>query len=207
VALGFASGDPAIVERQVGEGRVILVATSADASWTGWPLFPSYVPIVQELVADAVRGRIDERSVHVGQTISGRLPGRSAEPNVAVDLPDGNRQMAAVTSEGTARWIFAGVDRSGMYRVEYFPPLSKEELYAANVDTTESDLTRIGLDELRDDVWPGIPFESFDGQVGGDTPNSPIARRDAMHHWLLYASLALLLFETALASWLGRRSA
>lgn len=208
VALGFSSGDPAVVERQVGEGRSILVATSADASWTAWPLFPSYVPIVQELVSTAVRGRVDERSVAVGQPLSDGLPGNMAEATVHIELPDGARQHAAVTADGaTARWTYSKVDRSGMYRVEYGPPLAKEDLYAANVDTAESDLARVGLDELRDDVWPGIAFESFDGQVAGEAPNSPIVRRDAFHHWLLYAALALLLFETALASWLGRRAA
>ncbi|HET6880067.1 MAG TPA: BatA domain-containing protein [Pirellulales bacterium] len=208
VALAFSSGDPAIVERHVGEGHVILVATSADASWTGWPLFPSYVPVVQELVASAVRGRVEERSIEVGQTLTGLLGSRAAEPTVTVELPDGERQPAPVATEkGSSRWTFGGVDRSGVYRAEYGPPLAKEELFAANVETSESDLTRISLDELRDDVWPGIPFTSFDGQAAGEEPSTPIVRRDALHHWLLYAALALLLFETALASWLGRRSA
>lgn len=208
VALGFSSGDPAVVERQVGEGRSILVATSADASWTAWPLFPSYVPIVQDLVAAAVRGRIDERHLPVGQPLSDLLPGHAAETSVSIELPDGNRQHAAVATEGSAaHWTYSKIDRSGMYRVEYGPPLAKQDLYAANVDTAESDLARVSLDELRDDVWPGIAFESFEGQVASEASSSPIVRRDALHHWLLYAALALLLFETALASWLGRRSA
>ena len=208
IALAFTTGDAAVVERRVGEGRSILVATSADASWTGWPLFPSYVPIVQEMVSAAVRGRLDDRSVQVGQTLSGIVGSRAAEPGVTVELPDGNRQTApVVTEDGAVHWTFAGVDRSGVYRVEYGPPLAKQELYAANVDTSESDLTRISLDDLRDDVWPGIGFESFDGQVASEAPSSPIVRRDALHHWLLYAALALLLIETGLASWLGRRSA
>jgi hypothetical protein len=208
IALAFTDGDAAVVERGVGEGRSILVATSADASWTGWPLFPSYVPVAQELVAAAVRGRLEERSVQVGQTLSGILASRASEPSVAIELPDGGRQAVPVaTDDGSTRWTFAGVDRSGMYHVEYGPPLVRQELYAANVDTAESDLTRISLDDLRDDVWPGISFESFDGQVASEEPTSPIVRRDALHHWLLYAALALLLIETALASWLGRRSA
>lgn len=208
VALGFSSGDPAIVEQQVGGGRSILVATSADASWTNWPLFPSYVPIVQELVAAAVRGRVEQRSQMVGQPLSGSLSGQAAEAAVAVELPDGARQLATVAADGSAvRWNYAKVDRSGIYRVEHGPPLAKVDLYAANLDTAESDLARVNLDELRDDVWPGIAFESFDGRVASEAPNSPIVRRDALHHWLLYAALALLLFETALASWLGRRSA
>ena len=32
------------------------MATSADASWTAMPMWPSYVPIVQELLMFAVRG-------------------------------------------------------------------------------------------------------------------------------------------------------
>lgn len=208
VALAFANGDPAIVERRVGEGRSILVATSADASWTGWPMWPSYVPVVQQLVAAAVRGRMEERSLQVGQTLSGSIARRASEPTVAIEPPAGGRQtVRVVTDGGVGRWTFDGVDRSGMYRVEYGPPLAKQELYAANVDTAESDLTRISLDDLRDEVWPGIGIESFDGQVAGEEPTSPIVRRDALHHWLLYTALALLFIETGLASWLGRRSA
>jgi hypothetical protein len=208
VALAFTSGDPAIVERRVGQGRSILVATSADASWTGWPMWPSYVPIVQELVAAAVRGRLEERSLQVGQTLSGTITAHAAESTVAVELPSGDRQRVPVAADdSTNRWTFDGVERSGIYRVEYGPPLVKQELFAANVNTTESDLSRVSLDDLRDDLWPGIAFETFDGQVASEEPTSPVVRRDALHHWLLYMALALLLIETALASWLGRRSA
>jgi hypothetical protein len=207
VALAFANGDAAIVERRVGEGRSILVATSADASWTSWPMWPSYVPIVQELVAAAVRGRIEERGLQVGQTLSGTLATRAAEPAVAVEPPSGDRQNVRIVSDdGANRWTFDGVDRTGIYRVEYGPPLAKQELFAANVDTAESDLSRVSLGDLHNDVWPGIAFESFDAQAASEEPSSPIVRRDALHHWLLYAALALLLIETALASWLGRRS-
>jgi hypothetical protein len=208
VALAFTSGDPAIVEQRVGDGRSILVATSADATWTGWPMWPSYVPIVQELVAAAVRGRLEERSLQVGQSLSGTLANRAAEPTVAVEPPGGERKTVPIINEkGSSRWTFDGLDRRGIYRVDYGPPLVKQELYAANVNTTESDLTRISLDDLRDDVWPGVGFDSFDGQVAGQEPTSPIVRRDALYHWLLYAALVLLLAETGLASWLGRRSA
>jgi hypothetical protein len=205
--LAFANGDAAIVEARVGEGHSILVATSADASWTGWPMWPSYVPVVQELVAAAVRGRLDERRVRVGEPLSGTIANQIAEPVVTVETPAGEHQSARVESgHGVIRWTFDGVDRSGLYRVEHGPPLMRQELFAANVDTAESDLARVSLDDLRDDVWPGTRFDSFDGQVAAEEPTSSIVRRDAVHHWLLYAALALLLFETALASWLGGRA-
>jgi len=207
VALAFTTGDAAIVERRVGAGRSIVVATTADASWTGWPMWPSYVPVVQELVAAAVRGRLEERSLKVGQTLSGTIAG-GGELLVTIEPPVGEPQaVRAVADDGASHWTFEGVDRSGMYGVDFVPPLAKHELYAANVDTAESDLTRITLDDLRDDVWPGVDFEAFDGRVAAEEPSSAIVRQYALHHWLLYAALALLLVETGLASWLGRRAA
>ena len=54
--LALANGDPLIVEQPVHHGRVVLVATSADTdtSWTAMPLWPSFVPLVQEIVAWSV---------------------------------------------------------------------------------------------------------------------------------------------------------
>ncbi|HWB08067.1 MAG TPA: BatA domain-containing protein [Pirellulales bacterium] len=207
-ALAFANGDAAIVETRVGQGHSILVATSADASWTAWPMWPSYVPVAQELVAAAVRGRMEERRVQIGQTLSGAIANHLAETAVTIETPAGDHQSVRVeTGDGALRWTFDGVDRSGFYRVDYGPPLVRQELFAANVDTAESDLARVSLDDLRDDVWPGVRFESFDGQVAAEEPTSSIVRRDALHHGLLYAALALMLFETSLASWLGGRAA
>ena len=42
VALAFDNGDPAVIEAPRARGKVFLVATSADAGWTTWPLHNSY---------------------------------------------------------------------------------------------------------------------------------------------------------------------
>ena len=49
--LAIANGDPLVVEEPIHRGRVVLVATSAEPSWTAMPLWPSFVPLVQEIVA------------------------------------------------------------------------------------------------------------------------------------------------------------
>ena len=43
VALAFETGDPAVIEAPRRRGKVIQVATSADAGWTTWPLHNSYL--------------------------------------------------------------------------------------------------------------------------------------------------------------------
>lgn len=207
VALAFTNGDPAIIEKRVGGGRSVLVTTAADASWSAWPMWPSYVPVVQEIVAEAVRWRAGQRNLMVGQSLSGetRAP---ADAEVTVERPSGERQPLRLAAEADhARWKYREVDRAGIYRIEFGPPLARDELFAANVFTAEGDLAKISLDELRDDVWSGVAFEPFGGQSTADAPAAPIARRDSLHHWLLLAALALVLAETSLACWLGRRAA
>lgn len=49
--LASENGDPLIVEQRVGQGRVVLVATAADPSWSALPLWPSFVPLVHEIAA------------------------------------------------------------------------------------------------------------------------------------------------------------
>ena len=53
------------------KGRVVLVATSADLSWTAMPLWPSYVPLVQEILAWCVGGKLQRRNLEVGQPLRG----------------------------------------------------------------------------------------------------------------------------------------
>lgn len=208
VALAFGNGDPAIVEKRVGRGRSILVTTAADASWSALPVWLSYVPIVQELVAEAVRGKVGQRNLRVGQTLAGDMRAAPAEGVVSVATPAGDTRPVRLTTDGgVSHWSFGEPDRSGVYRVELGPPLLRDELFAVNVDPAESDLTKITPDELRDDVWPGVPFEPFGWQAATGGPAAPTTRRNPLHRWLLLAALALLLTEPALACWLGRRSA
>lgn len=52
--------EPLIVERPVGDGRLILVATTADREWNDWPQGRLYVPLVRQLVA-YLTGQLDPR--------------------------------------------------------------------------------------------------------------------------------------------------
>lgn len=206
-ALAFTSGDPAIVEQKIGRGRSIVVATSADRSWTAMPLGPGYVPIVQELLAEAVCGRVEQRNLRVGQPLGEVVRSVAVEAPVTVETPAGETQAVRVTSDGDdSRWTFAEVSQSGFYRVEIGPPISKSELFALNVDTAESNLAKLDLDELRNDIWPGVPFETFDGQNPVDAAATPTVRRDWLHQWILWAVFGLLLTEVGVACAFGRRS-
>ena len=205
VALATESGDPLIVERPVGRGRVILVATSGDISWTPMPVWPSYVPIVQELLAFAVAGELAERNVLVGQALGGLLPHSGAGASLEVQLPDGRIEPLGLrAAEGTAAWTYAQTTTSGLYTVRSGPPADQSQTYAVNVDTVESDLARLTPEELREEVWTGVPFEYQTSWQGPIEPSAVVTtERSGLAKTLLYAVLALLFTETFLARRFG----
>lgn len=208
VALAFDNGDPLIVEAALHRGRSIVVATSADVSWTTWPMWTSYVPIVQELLALAVRGQGDERNVRVGQTLGRAVRALATQTELTVRSPSGEQHSIRLTADGDwCRWTYADTSASGIYTASFGPPLSMEESYAVNVDTAESDLSKLSASELGQEVWPGVRFETWtEWQDPSQSADQPIARQSTLHQWLLGGALGLLLLESLLACYFARRA-
>jgi hypothetical protein len=126
---------------------------------------------------------------------------------VTIETPTGETQSVRVAAQGDeSRWAFDDVDQSGFYRAEIGPPIAKSELFALNVDTAESNLAKLDLDELKNDIWPGVAFETFDGQSPVNAASTPTVRRDSLHQWILWAVFGLLLIEVGVACAFGRRS-
>lgn len=201
VALALGNGDPLIVEAPVHRGRVILVATSADNHWTRMPLWPSYVPVVQELLSYALGTQRRHQNLEVGQALGASLPTTAAGASLSLQGPEGRSDPVPIHTEGSlSSWSYLDTSTSGLYQAQFGPPLGRTELYAVNVDPAESDLTPLGADELRDQVWPGVAFV-HQTQWGGAESSSEAAPVQASHlaKTLLYAVLALLFVETFVA--------
>lgn len=209
VALAFENGDPVIVEEKLGQGRSILVATSADTSWTAMPVLPSFVPIVQELAALAVRGQVDQRNVAVGQSLGGPVPPGASSSTVRIRKPDGTTDN--VRPEASARgtsWAFLETFASGLYDVKFTQDAGRGNLYAINLDTLESNLEKLDAADLKDDIWPKVRFEHrTDWQNPSEEPTQEIVRHGTLHQEVLLVALAVMLVEGFLASWFGRRMA
>jgi hypothetical protein len=201
VVLGLTNGDPLIVEEPIRRGRSVIVATSADLSWTAMPLWPSFVPIVQELLAYCVGGQIQHQNILVGEPIEGSIPVGSPATRATVQLPDGTVAPLHLDTEGDyGRWSLADTSASGMYAVRIGPAATTGPLFAVNLDNVESDLTPLSVDQLQSDVWPGVPFNH---QTTWQDPVRPAAasagRTGGLPIALLYAAVGLVLLETSLA--------
>jgi len=217
VALALASGDPLVVEEPIGRGRVVLVATSADTTWNYLPLWPSYVPLVQEMLNFLVGAQVQRRNVAVGEPLAGTLPSTAGEAPLVVRDPRGHSEPVRPRREsGLNVWSYTDTLISGIYLVgrtepsdvHRAPPVSRTDAFAVNVDPTESDLAPITAEQLHDEVWPGIPFVH---QTTWQDVEPPVfGRAGRASPWakdLLCGMMMLLVFETFLARRFGHHEA
>jgi hypothetical protein len=210
VAAALSSGDPLIVEEAIGRGRSVLIATAAGSDslhrsgesaipWTTLALWPSFPPLVQEMLSLAVSGRDENRNVAVGEELTATAPSGASQA-ATLSGPDNRRERIPTTAEGDQRrWLYAGVDLSGLYQVTYDSP-GAAQIFAANVDPRESDLTRIDPETLPSQFSQSIETEA------DETPAAALSRpRQEYFRWFLGGMLLLLLTETLFAWWFGGR--
>ncbi len=199
VAMAFDSGDPAIIEAPRARGKVILVATSADAAWNSWPLHNSYPPVMQQMILQAAAGRLAERNIKVGQPYDQSFAAASAAASVTVTNPKGQPAPVRLKAAGGISELhFTQTDLSGRYQVQVGPPLSSENVFAANPDPAESNLAKLDRSALEQNL-PGWRFDLLTNSPELSQSAAAVSHRGELHRPLLYGALALLLLETFLA--------
>ena len=231
VVLAMEGGDPLVVERSFRRGRVIMVATSADLSWTPMPVGPSFVPLVQELLAFALAGQTQKRNVLVGEAIGSSTTAASGGSLVTIQTPGGRSESTRLQAEDDpseaspgmdrsarnatapppgsagAVWSFSDTTSSGIYSARFGSPISHREAYAVNFPPGESDLAPITPEELREEIWPEVPLlYSTDWQNLDHPAAMPLGRSNDLPRGLLLAVLILLIMETHLARRFGHHA-
>jgi hypothetical protein len=201
---------PAIVERSFGEGKVMLITTTADKEWHLWPDHPTYVPLMIELVRHVARGSSNGDGVTVGAPISIPVDPGEFEPDVQVRTPgypaerESSVTATSADESGGPVATWRQTDAAGMYQFVLRSRTGGEvvRLAAVNVDARESDLGSSREDELRR-AMPDVPFEYIQGlaQLPSATGESKV------EFWkpALLTLGSLLLAEQMLAWWWGRR--
>lgn len=181
IALSFTNGAPALLTREVGDGRVALLTTTIDRDWADLPLRPGFVPMVSNLLgylAD-LRGTTTGARIMAGQPRSIRT-----ERTVTISTPTG-RKVAIAPDEGNEA-IFRETYVPGHYRVE---TSEGDDVFAVEVDPAESD--------TRWQTIEATPLEDEDGRrIAVSVPK-----------WRgLWWLIGLLLAAEALLRWRARQA-
>lgn len=228
VVLATNESEPLVAAENIGCGRVVLVGTSADATWGAMPLWPSFVPLVHEILAYAVGGQIEEQNRLVGDVLEGPLADNAlfsppASGAVEIETPAGAAVKATVqTHDGRSTWSFDGTDLSGIYRIHSSGGKPEQAVsgesdekekdrsgpvFAVNVDTVESDLTKLSEAQLRGGPLAGVPLKYLTDWREPEAAPAASGRRPArLSGILLWSLFGLLLCEGFLAWRFGRQT-
>lgn len=203
--------DPArsalIVETRRGSGRIWWCGTTASAEWSSLASSPpTLVPLVMDTLRFLATPPPALRDLVLGSPLTLSLD--ALVPRVTVVGPD-----AATSSWGgtpvaspDGGWIwppFEDADAPGVWRVK--PEGAPERVFALGLDPAESDLERLDAGalvaafaplptEIAGAIDHSSPAESDDDGRGGELARS-----------VLIAAFALLMAESLLARWIGRR--
>jgi len=85
----LASGEPLLLERAAGKGKVLLLTSTIDADWNTLPLSGFYLPLMQSMVRYLAASQLPELNVRQGEAISLNIDGIRDDKAPHVTRPDG----------------------------------------------------------------------------------------------------------------------
>lgn len=195
VLLRFENGAPALVEKKLGAGNVMLFAATVDRDWSDLAIQPVFLPLVQQAARYLARAPMHdpEPPARVGQRHE--IPLAAGDHRVEVTLPSGQtRTFENDKLAGRRTLAFVETGEPGVYRVAVAGK-GQESLrprpaatFVVNVDPAESDLQRITGERLAQLASGGTQAK------GAQAPR----RRVELWHALGAGLLLLLLLEAVL---------
>ncbi len=211
-----ASPSPLLLDKPLGDGRVLLWTSSADAAWNDFASqdhVVTFLPLMQEAAAYLTLPDLKRFNLAIGERI--RRSTRSIPQEIAVVMPSTERVRMTETPREMeyGEFVLPAFDRTsepGLYQLEMTFPLAagsdagskKVEQYAVNVDPRESDPARVEIPAFAQ-LFPGVTL-GFSTEVRSADRSDTGSRGGELFHALLMALIGLLAAEMVLAWLFGR---
>jgi hypothetical protein len=142
----LSHGLPAIVEEKRGQGRALLITFSADTAWSDWPLKPTWLPFLQQMLIAMVTAQdLNIGSVRPGMPIAATL---NHGGKIIMTLPDGN-QIAVESNQangGLMHFSSRETDQLGYYQLANQNRVITG--FAVNPPAEESRLKRMNMRQI-----------------------------------------------------------
>lgn len=188
VLMQFDNTEAALVEKDVGEGKILLFASSLDLEWNNLALQGLFLPFVHETLRHLVRSEAGQSAYEIGDSIN--LAQFVSDAEVSVSDADGRSVSLEANNlqRATSPGLFTATSGAVSSR------------YAVNILPEESNFTRVSTSTL------------YDAVVNPDT--SPLQSREAqttqlieelenpqrLWWWILTLVMVLLLVEVLVAN-------
>ena len=198
-----AAGDtvPAIIERRLGDGRVLVMNMTPNDAWTDLPRRPSYIVMLDRMVT-YLTGGTARNTFALGEVVRITLPEDATDAPVTVRTPAGTALNVASMPAGTRRIVqIEGLTEPGVYDVRYagsggtgrFPIVvqaggGESVMVPADVQTLGAWWEPANFNVIRPDARTGRVELKVE--------------RMLLEPWLIVAACAVLLAEMFFVHWL-----
>lgn len=196
----FDGGAPALLERRVGAGRVLLWASTLDLAWSDFPLKPVYLPFVHQAVRHLTAYAEPAPWLTVGQVLDASVGTASAQPPSTVVLTPSGRRVG-LDEEGAE---VLELTEQGFYELRNRTGDAVSAVVASNVDAAESDLTPMDPKEIVA-ATTTPPGEGRQAGVAGQTLTPEAQERSQRLWWyLLVLGIVILGADTLISNRLSK---
>lgn len=139
VVASYDTGDPFLLERRLGQGKVLAYTSTFNTNWTDFPINEMYLPFVYELAKYGVRSNERRQAFTVGEVVAW-----DARPGEEWEVQAPGERLFKVPVDDFGKAFFRETEVPGNYvaargREQYF--------FSVNVDPRESALETRDQDE------------------------------------------------------------
>ncbi|KAA6458354.1 VWA domain-containing protein [Acidobacteria bacterium AB60] len=194
VAARLADGTPLLLDKQLGEGHLLLFTSGLDNLTNDLPLHPVFVAFIDRLAHYLSGSERLSGAALVDSFVQLRAAGEpvGAVSNVEVIDPDGRRALSLSEARTIQTYRFA---RAGFYKLRY--PNGQDAVIGVNPDRRESNLEPLPPDLLK--LWSGSG-SSAPQTTAAPAPGEITNRNLSLWWYVMLLALLVVLAETAVAS-------
>jgi hypothetical protein len=191
----YDDGSPALLEKHIGEGNVLVWTSTMDSYWNDLALQPIFLPFMHQVARHTVDYQEYQEWYTVGETLQLRWSG--SEDADAVQARSPSRDLVEL-AQGSGSLLLS-LEEPGFYEIQD-PPAGLEgpRTIAVNRDPVESDLASMDLEEFELAATTGEPATTASGLE--DAVNPEVAERRQSLWWYLLLTVGLLLGIETIAS-------
>ena len=201
VVAWLSNGKPAVIERKVGMGYVLLFAMPATTAWSNLPTQPAFTILMLRAANMLTLGNRLPKNLPVNASIHAILPlsDQNTMARITPPMPGQRKDIRPeVTTDGRSALEFGETDKAGFYEVVLDRVPKVTMVYALNPNTEiESNLKTVLPEDLKRD-FPDFQFtyvaksEDFSNRLNSDRHGTEL------WPWLIGLVFALLAAESIL---------
>lgn len=200
VIAAYDEGNPAVVEKTYGNGRVLCFTSTIDREWNDLPIHGVYLPFLHETIkylALKQAGQIPD--YRVGDGIEYSADQNSAGKEVAIFDPDRNETRFTLNDQGNL--LYENSVNPGIYSIHKSG--ENPHYFVVNVDTVESDLTQRNAEELTSMLIGTTEIDRMPTELTSEDIREyeeDVEKNQSLSTYLLLAVFALAIAEMFLAN-------